>query len=59
MIIGKTQGQSLKEVGIDVSEECFSHGQLHVACSEVFLQKAYTYWPTGNTPNVVYKEVLC
>ena len=33
MTINKTQGQSLKVAGVDLRSDCFSHGQLHVACS--------------------------
>ncbi|GBP26425.1 hypothetical protein EVAR_75557_1 [Eumeta japonica] len=35
--INKTQGQSLKMTGIDLRNDCFSHGQLYVACSRVSL----------------------
>jgi len=33
MTINKSQGQSLKVTGIDLTKECFSHGQLYVAMS--------------------------
>ena len=33
MTINKAQGQSLKRVGIDLSEPVFAHGQLYVAVS--------------------------
>ena len=35
MTINKAQGQSLKMAGVDLREDCFSHGQLYVACSRV------------------------
>jgi len=35
MTINKSQGQTLKIAGIDVREDCFSHGQFYVACSRV------------------------
>ncbi|XP_063912264.1 ATP-dependent DNA helicase pif1-like [Zophobas morio] len=39
--INKAQGQTLKMAGIDLMEDCFSHGQFYVACSrmQVDLQK--------------------
>ncbi|XP_008178533.1 uncharacterized protein LOC103307889 [Acyrthosiphon pisum] len=35
MTINKSQGQSLKIAGIDLSDDCFTHGQFYVACSRV------------------------
>ena len=35
MTINKAQGQTLKIVGVDLRNDCFSHGQLYVACSRV------------------------
>jgi hypothetical protein len=55
----KAQGQSLKELGIDLREECFSQQQFHVARSEVGSVKGlHMLALTGNIPNV-YKDVLC
>lgn len=33
MAVDKAQGQSLSRVGVNMAEEVFSHGQLHVALS--------------------------
>ncbi|GFY04395.1 ATP-dependent DNA helicase [Trichonephila clavipes] len=35
MTINKAQGQTLKMAGIDLRNDCFSHGQFYVACSRV------------------------
>lgn len=35
MTINKTQRQTLKIAGINVREDCFSHGPFYVACSRV------------------------
>ncbi|KAL4143377.1 hypothetical protein QTP88_005714 [Uroleucon formosanum] len=35
MTINKSQGQTLKIAGIEVREDCFSHGQFYVVCSRV------------------------
>jgi ATP-dependent DNA helicase PIF1 len=45
--INKAQGQSLKLCGLDLDTDCFSHGQLYVACSGV-----------GTTKNIVYPQAL-
>lgn len=59
MTINKSQGQSLKMAGVDLREDCFSHGQLYVACSRVSSSESLTILqPQGQTKNVVYKEVL-
>jgi ATP-dependent DNA helicase PIF1 len=59
MTINKSQGQSLKLAGIDLREDCFSHGQFYVACSRVSSANSLVILaPKGNTANVVYKEVL-
>lgn len=57
--INKSQGQSLKIAGLDLREECFTHGQFYVACSRVSSPSSLVMLaPTGTTRNVVYKEVL-
>ncbi|GFW65337.1 ATP-dependent DNA helicase [Trichonephila clavipes] len=35
MTINKAQGQTLKMAGIDLRNDCFSHGQFYVECSRV------------------------
>jgi len=59
MTINKSQGQTLKIAGIDVREDCFSHGQFYVACSRVSMPTNLAILaPTGKTSNVVYTEIL-
>lgn len=38
MTINKAQGQSLQVCGLNLTNPCFSHGQLYVACSRVRTQ---------------------
>ncbi|KAF0767637.1 ATP-dependent DNA helicase RRM3-like, partial [Aphis craccivora] len=59
MTINKSQGQSLKIAGIDLSDDCFTHGQFYVACSRVSSPTSLVILaPNRRTTNVVYKEVL-
>ncbi|XP_077551726.1 ATP-dependent DNA helicase Pif1-like [Haemaphysalis longicornis] len=59
MTTHKSQGQSLKVAGIDLTDDCFSHGQFYVACSRVSSPSSLVILaPEGKTANVVYKEVL-
>ncbi|KAL8600083.1 hypothetical protein ACOMHN_051629 [Nucella lapillus] len=59
MSINKSQGQSLKVVGVNLKQPCFSHGQLYVACSRVgSCQNLHIYAPEGRTKNIVYKNAL-
>ncbi len=60
MSINKSQGQSLKVVGLNLQTPCFSHGQLYVGCSRVgSSDNLYIYTPTkGLTENIVYPEAL-
>ncbi len=62
MTINKSQGQTLKKVGVWLEESAFTHGQLYVAASRVrnpeHLLFAVKTSDTGKTRNVVYKEIL-
>ena len=67
MTINKSQGQSLRYVGIDIqTRECFTHGQLYVAVFKV-TKKCNLYMITSETGpldalrlirNIQWKEVL-
>ena len=63
--INKSQGQTLKHVGVWLMCPVFSHGQLYAASSRTgdpnglkFAIKEQPGHGKGNTPNEVYKEVL-
>ncbi|KAL5714884.1 hypothetical protein ACHQM5_016786 [Ranunculus cassubicifolius] len=62
MTINKSQGQSVKYVGIDLRTPVFSHGQLYVALSRCTSSKRISViLPPDDqikTANVVYPEVL-
>lgn len=59
MTVNKAQGQTLQIAGIDLREDCFSHGQLYVACSRVSEKSNLCILaPSSATTNVVYKEAL-
>ena len=65
MTINKSQGQTLQNVGVWLSDPCFSHGQLYVAVSRVVSPKTIKFairkidnLRFNFTRNVVYKEVL-
>ena len=63
--INKSQGQTLKHVGIWLRSPVFSHGQFYVACSRVgnplslkIAIKKQSEQQYLQTDNVVFKEVL-
>ena len=64
MTINKSQGQSVKHVGIDLRTPVFTHGQLYVALSrctssqriKVLLKE--DMMNSFKTPNIVFPEIL-
>ena len=42
MTINKSQGQSLKAIGINLTSQCFTHGMLYVALSRVGVPNSIT-----------------
>jgi len=59
MTINKSQGQLLSICGVNLENQCFSHGQLYVACSRVGKPSVlFVLAPHNKTKNVVYPNVL-
>jgi len=63
MTINKSQGQSVKFVGLDLRSPAFTHGQFYVAVSRVTsVSNIKVIWTEGveeaKSQNVVYKEVF-
>ncbi len=63
MTINKSQGQSVKYVGLDLRSPVFTHGQFYVAISRATsVHRIKAIWdpvnPSPVTKNIVYNEVL-
>ena len=60
MKINKSQGETFKAVGVDMSDESFTHGMLYVALSRVGSPECLTLLVREDrkTCNVVYSEVF-
>ena len=57
--INRTQGQLLEKCCIDLNTDCFSHGQLYVACSrDGKPDNLFICTDSGTTKNLVYYQVL-
>ena len=65
--INKSQGQSMKNVGVWLRSQVFGHGQLYVACSRVSApsQLRFAIKRDAEAPddkmrakNIVYKDIL-
>ena len=59
MSINKSQGQTFRAIGVDLSVPCFTHGQLYVAASRACsTSKLSIFVPNNQTRNVVYPNAL-
>lgn len=61
MTINKSQGQSLRTVGLDLRIPVFAHGQLYIALSRVTGSRRLTIFSNSEEwiiQNVVYPEAL-
>jgi hypothetical protein len=63
MTINKSQGRSAGNVGLNLKNAVFTHGQLYVAISQVTnSQNIKVIWDEKNansvTKNIVYPEVI-
>ena len=60
MTINKSQGQTFKAIGVDLTNECFMHGMLYVALSRVGSPNCLTLLVREGfkTRNVVYHEIF-
>ena len=59
--INKSQGQTLKHLGLYLEHDVFSHGQLYVALSRVCSQNSITVFTKNKSnivKNVVFKEIF-
>ena len=56
--INRSQGQTLKIVGADLTIPCFSHGQFYVICSRISdPNNLYILSKDNKTKNIVYRSV--
>ena len=63
MTINKSQGQSLKDIGLGVRLGVFTHGQFYVGVSRVTsIENIKGIWSLGDlkgkTKNIVFNKVL-
>ncbi|KAK3913029.1 ATP-dependent DNA helicase [Frankliniella fusca] len=66
MTVHKSQGQTIKLVGVDLRTDCFTHGQLYVALSRVRTRAALTLLVcedrikdgVAHTKNIVFNGLL-
>ena len=65
MTINKSQGQSLKIIGVFLKEQAFTHDQLYVALSRVTSRKELKIIscdnegrPSAYAKNIVYKDII-
>ncbi|PIA50995.1 hypothetical protein AQUCO_01100068v1 [Aquilegia coerulea] len=62
MTINKSQGQSVKDIGLDLRNPVFSHGQLYVALSRCTSSERITVLlplpEEKSTTNIMYSKVL-
>lgn len=59
MTVNKSQGQTIRYVGLDLTTQCFSHGQFYVACSRVGRpSNLFVLAPENKAKNVVYQQAL-
>jgi ATP-dependent DNA helicase PIF1 len=57
--INKSQGQTIRKVGIYLPDSCFSHGQLYVSMSRTTdPNNIYISSPTNKTRNIVFTEIF-
>jgi len=61
MMVNKSEGQTLENVGVDIGSPAFTHGQLYVALSRLTSLDGLTLLPSENTlnhtDNIIYPEV--